>query len=81
MRDIFSISLALLLFAGPAAMAQTPASPAMSKAALRHQDRAECNKEAARLAVPKAEMARFVAKCMAERQTERKAASKNSGAK
>jgi hypothetical protein len=75
MRTIFSISFAMLLFAGDAAMAQT-AAPAMSKAALRHQDRAECNKEAARLAVPKPEMARFVGRCMAERQTDRKKAAK-----
>jgi hypothetical protein len=80
MRIIYSISFAMLLFAGHAAMAQTaapaPPAPAMSKAALRHQDRAECNKEAARLAVPKSEMARFVGRCMAERQTERKKAAK-----
>jgi len=74
MRDIFSIPLALLLFAGPAAMAQTPASPAMSKAALRHQDRAECNKEAVRLAVPRAAKAGFLRQCMADRQGERKKA-------
>jgi len=77
MRIIYSISFAMLLFAGHAATAQTAApAPAMSKAALRHQDRAECNKEAARLAVPKPEMARFVGRCMAERQTERKKAAK-----
>ena len=67
-----TISLVMLFSIGSAAMAQT----AMSKAALRHQDRAECNKEAARLAVPKPEMARFVGRCMAERQVERKKAAK-----
>jgi hypothetical protein len=76
MRVIFSISIALLLIASPAAMAQTPAPPAMSKTALRHQDRAECNKDAERLAVPRTSKAGFLRQCLADRQGERKAAAK-----
>jgi hypothetical protein len=75
MRITFSISLAMLLFTGHAAIAQiAPPAPAMSKAALRHQDRAECNKEAVRLAVPRAAKAGFLRQCMADRQGERKKA-------
>jgi hypothetical protein len=74
MRVFFSISLALLVLVSDTAMAQTatPAPPAMSKAALRHQDRAECNKEAARLQVPRSSKAGFLRQCMADRQGERK---------
>lgn len=74
-----SLSIALLLAAGDAGIAQTsttaaPASPNI--AVLRKEDRAECNKEAARLLVPRAEKANFVRNCMADRQGERKAAAK-----
>jgi hypothetical protein len=74
-----SLSLAMLLAAGGAGIAQTatsaaPASP--NSAALRKEDRVECNKEAARLLVPRAEKANFVRNCMADRQGERKADAK-----
>jgi hypothetical protein len=77
----FSISLALLLLASNAAMAQTAtpastASTALSKRALRHQDSEVCTKQAAQQNIVRRNQADFVRKCMADRQASRKATAK-----
>jgi hypothetical protein len=77
----FSISLALLLLAGNAVMAQTAtpastASTALSKRALRHQDSEVCTKQAAQQNIARRNQADFVRKCMAERQASRKTTAK-----
>jgi hypothetical protein len=76
-----AISLALLLFAGDAVMAQTatPASPPsaqLSKRALAKQDRQECAKDVAALNIARRNQADVIRKCLADRQAERKAAAK-----
>jgi hypothetical protein len=75
---IFPISIALLLFISSDLMAQTatPASPTLSKRALRHQDREACNKLAVQLTVKRSNLANFIRECMAEAQASRKAAAK-----
>jgi len=75
------ISVALLLFAGDVVIAQTapsasPPSTALTKRALSHQDNQECTKQAAQQNIAKRNQADFVRKCMAARQTARKAAAK-----
>jgi hypothetical protein len=69
--------LALLLPIDSIATAQTPAPnpappTALSKRALRQQDRDECNKQAAQQNIAKQNLANFSRKCMAERQAARK---------
>jgi len=77
-------SLVLLLLAGDAAIAQTPptspspTSTALSRAALRIQDKKECTTLAEHRAIARHNRAGFVRQCMADRQGERKAAAKAS---
>jgi hypothetical protein len=76
--NFFRILLPMLLLASNVSMAQTastaPKPP--SKSALRHQDRAECTKQAVAQKIAKRDRAAPVRKCMAERQASRKASKK-----
>jgi hypothetical protein len=71
------VFLALVLFTADI-MAQTavPASPALSGPALRRQDRQECIAQARQQNIATRNQAKFVRKCMADRQGARKAARK-----
>ena len=75
----FSISIiatfvALLVFAGDAATAQTASSAPLSKRALRQQDRDECSKQVTRY------QADLFLECMANREAARKSAAKKKAA-
>lgn len=65
-----SCSLALLLFAGDAGLAQT-VKP-LSNRALRQQDKQECTNQAAQQNMAKRNQEEFVRKCMADRRAARK---------
>ena len=69
---VFAISLALLLFAGDAVVAQTATPQPLSKRALRKQDNQECTQQAAQQNIVRRNLAEFVRKCMADRQAARK---------
>jgi hypothetical protein len=70
LTPLFAISLAMLLFAGDAGMAQT-AQP-MGSRALRQQDKRECTNQAAQQNIARRNLAEFVRKCMADRQAARR---------
>jgi hypothetical protein len=67
------VVLALVLFTADI-MAQTaaPASTALSRPALRRQDRQECITQAGQQNIAKRNRAEFVRKCMADRQGARR---------
>ena len=71
----FSFSLSLLLLVGNSVMAQV-APTALSKRALRNQDRDVCTKQAVQQNIAKKNQADPVRRCMADRQASRKASAK-----
>jgi hypothetical protein len=71
--SILAISVALLVIAGDAALAQTSSAP-MTKRELRQQDRAECSKQATRY------QADLFLECMANREAARNEAAKKQAA-
>jgi hypothetical protein len=77
----FSVFLTLLLLFCNNEMAQTAQSgstepPALSKRALRNQDRDECTKQAVQQNIAMRNRADTVRRCMADRQASRKASKK-----
>lgn len=75
MRDAlaaFVISLGLFLVTGDGGMAQTASPAPMSKRALRHQDSQECTAQAKQQNIAERNLAEFVRKCMADRQSMRR---------
>ena len=69
-----TVSVALLLFAGNAAMAQAATSTPLSNSALLQQDREECSKKVDR------KHANLFLQCMMDRQAARKAAAQSEAA-
>jgi hypothetical protein len=76
---LIAMPLALLVFAGDAAVAQTDLTRA-DKRLLRKQDEQECLRQAGHQGILRRNLAEFERKCMAERQGERRAAEKKEAA-
>lgn len=74
-----AMPLALLVFTGDAAVAQTDLTRA-DKRLLRKQDEQECLRQAGHQDILKRNLAEFVRKCMADRQGERRAVEKKEAA-
>ena len=75
---LFTMLLALALMAGNPVMAQTgsPDAAPLNNRAIRKQDREVCTKEAAEKNIIRRNQAEFIRTCMAEKQGERRVATK-----
>src|SRR5262245_50576834 len=71
----YALIVLTALFAGSAAVAQTPLTRA-DKRVLRQQDEQECLRQAAAQNITRRNRAEFLRTCMADRQGERKTAEK-----
>jgi len=74
---LFALVIALSPVAGGIAMAQTTptaSAPALSKSALRKQDRQECTKQARQQHIARRNQAAVIRQCMADRQGARRMA-------
>jgi len=74
MRYFFAVSLMTALCFTDFAMAQTaPTTPALSRRALRQQDRQVCTEQATEQKIVRRNLAEFMRKCLADRQGARRA--------